>query len=108
MPIYLNASNCLLFLSKYEGSPNLIRDACACNLPIISNDVGDVKEILDQINYKLLLEKNKEININKIIEFVKTVKKTNSRNLIINNYSIKKITEKKVNYFLNIIKKKNN
>ena len=44
---------------------------------------------LSSKNYKLLLEKNKEININKIIEFVKTVKKTNSRNLIINNYSLR-------------------
>lgn len=49
MPIYLNASDCLLYVSDYEGSPNLIRDACSCNLPIVSVEVGDVSDVLSDV-----------------------------------------------------------
>src|SRR5262249_51226345 len=44
IPIYMNACDALLFVSMYEGSPNVIKEALACNLPIVSVDVGDVRE----------------------------------------------------------------
>lgn len=43
MPIFLNACDALLLTSIHEGSPNIIKEALACNLPIISTNVGDVK-----------------------------------------------------------------
>jgi teichuronic acid biosynthesis glycosyltransferase TuaC len=43
---YLNACDVLLFTSFLEGSPNAIKEAMACNTPIVSTDVGDVKEII--------------------------------------------------------------
>lgn len=42
VPLYLNASDCLLVTSDKEGSPNIIKEALACNTPILSVDVGDV------------------------------------------------------------------
>lgn len=46
MPVYLNAADGLLFLSRFEGSPNLIREASACNLPIVTTAVGDTADVL--------------------------------------------------------------
>lgn len=43
---YLNASDVLLITSKYEGSPNIIKEAMACNCQIVSTDVGDVKWVI--------------------------------------------------------------
>lgn len=39
------AVDCLLMTSYSEGSPQVIKEAMACGLPIVSVDVGDVKEI---------------------------------------------------------------
>jgi len=46
VPIYMNACDALLFVSMYEGSPNVVKEALACNLPVVSVDVGDVAERL--------------------------------------------------------------
>ena len=40
--ILLNAVDFLLMTSISEGSPQIIKEAMACNCPIITTDVGDV------------------------------------------------------------------
>jgi glycosyltransferase involved in cell wall biosynthesis len=49
IPLYLSASDSLLFTSYYEGSPNIVKEALACNLPIVSVKVGDVEERLQGV-----------------------------------------------------------
>lgn len=46
IPRYLNEADVLAFSSFMEGSPNVIKEAMACNCPIVSTDVGDVKWVL--------------------------------------------------------------
>jgi teichuronic acid biosynthesis glycosyltransferase TuaC len=49
VPWHINASDCLLLCSDHEGSPMIIKEAMACNLPIVVSDVGDVKERLNGV-----------------------------------------------------------
>ncbi|MCI0439957.1 MAG: glycosyltransferase [Chloroflexi bacterium] len=49
MPYFMNASDVLCLTSQYEGSPTVVKEALACNLPIVSVDVGDVRERIGSI-----------------------------------------------------------
>lgn len=60
---YLNAANVLLMTSKYEGSPNIIKEAMACNCPIVSTDVGDVRWVLGEVAGCFLIINNEKLKI---------------------------------------------
>jgi teichuronic acid biosynthesis glycosyltransferase TuaC len=49
LPYMLNGAEVLLLSSVWEGSPNIIKEAMACNVPIVSTRVGDVDWLLDGV-----------------------------------------------------------
>jgi glycosyltransferase involved in cell wall biosynthesis len=46
VPAYLSACDALVFTSMQEGSPNAVKEALACDLPVVSVPIGDVPERL--------------------------------------------------------------
>lgn len=47
MPGLINCADVVVLCSHHEGSPHVIREAVACEVPIVTTDVGDVKEIVE-------------------------------------------------------------
>ncbi|MHB9286839.1 glycosyltransferase family 4 protein [Halobacteriales archaeon Cl-PHB] len=50
MPYYLNASDALLVTSTRESGPMVVKEAAACNVPVVSTDVGFVRETLTAVD----------------------------------------------------------
>lgn len=49
VPLFMNASEVVLMTSAFEASPVTIREALACNVPVVSTDVGDARVVMQDI-----------------------------------------------------------
>lgn len=77
IPYYLNAADVLLLTSKWEGSVNVVKEAMACNLPIVSTDVGDVKDNLSEVNGCYIATHDPIAIKNKLLMALSFIGKTN-------------------------------
>jgi glycosyltransferase involved in cell wall biosynthesis len=60
VPWYINASEAVLMTSAFEASPVTVREALACDRPVVSTDVGDVREVLAEIEGCAVVEADPE------------------------------------------------
>ncbi len=61
IPVFMNASDCLLITSDSEGSPAVLQEALACGLPIVSVDVGDAAERLRGVRHTRLVSRDPRV-----------------------------------------------
>ncbi|HAA75186.1 TPA: glycosyl transferase family 1 [Candidatus Latescibacteria bacterium] len=82
LPTYMNAADLLLLTSSREGSPNAVKEAMACNLPIVSTDVGDVRQVIGNTENCLLADAAPDQIAEAIEQVLKTPRRTNGREAI--------------------------
>jgi teichuronic acid biosynthesis glycosyltransferase TuaC len=107
MPLVFNASDVVVLSSLWEGSPNVVKEAMACNCPIVATDVGDIKWLFNNENGHFISEFDTDDMIRKIefaISFSKEKVKTNGRQRII-TIGLDDITvaEKILNFYYRVL-----
>jgi len=84
--LLINASDCVLLTSYSEGSPQVIKEAMACNCPIVATDVGDIKLVFGNTEgcYLTAFDTNDVAEkLKKAIDFVRTNGSIHGRERII-------------------------
>lgn len=79
IPLYMNACDVLILVSSAEGSPMVIKEAMACNLPIISVPVGDVPEVIGGTDGCYLSSQDPADVAEKLVMALNHPKRTNGR-----------------------------
>lgn len=96
---YYNAADLLLITSFHEGSNNSIKEALACNLPVVSVNVGDAEERLENVYPSSLIN---DYDSEKISNAMHDILKSNIRSNgseIIKEIELNTITNKIISYY---------
>lgn len=84
IPGLLSAADVLLLTSFWEGSPNIIKEAMACDLPLVATDVGDIREVIGNCEGCYICSFDKDDISVKLKEALDFNKRTDGRNHIRN------------------------
>jgi glycosyltransferase involved in cell wall biosynthesis len=82
----MNGANLALLTSFSEGSPQFIKEAMACNCPIVSTDVGDVRKLFGNLDGHYITSFHPgdvAEKINMALEYSDKFKQTNGRERIL-------------------------
>jgi glycosyltransferase involved in cell wall biosynthesis len=60
MAAYMNACDVMVLASDHEGAPVSVREALACTLPVVSVDVGDVREMVEGVEHCYICQRTPE------------------------------------------------
>jgi len=82
LPLYMNAADVLVLASLAEGSPVAVKEAMATNLPVVTVDVGDTRELIGPTEGCYLVRRDAEEIAAKIVEVCRRGTRTRGREWI--------------------------
>ena len=82
MPLYYSAADCLLMTSDHEGSPNVVKESLACQLPVVSVDVGDVRERIQGVFPSFLAERDPQSLAEALVRVLAQAQRSNGREIV--------------------------
>ena len=80
VPYYFNAASLHLLTSDFEGSPNSVKEAMSCNIPVVATDVGNVNELLADAKVSYAAIKNTVEELSELAYKALTCKEKNNNN----------------------------
>jgi len=97
----LNSAEVVLFTSFSEGSVTVLKEALACNIPVVSVDVGDSEEILHKLPGCYITTYDANELFGKTSKVLEGKKRVNYRNKI-RRFSNKEISKKIITLYESI------
>ena len=101
--LILNASDLLLVTSLSETGPIIVKEALACNCPIISTNVGDVQKLIKNVQNCYISSYNPD-DIKKRINLVFMNNKRTNGEQAIKNFKLENIAYKIIDVYKNTLK----
>lgn len=98
-----NAVDCVLMTSDHEGSPQFIKEAMACNCPIVSVDVGDVKTVIAGTDGCYIAERD-PLDIAKKLDLAIRFGRTNGREKVLKKYDSTIIAQKVLKVYNEVLR----
>lgn len=103
---YYNAADVLIITSFHEGSNNSLKEAKACNLPIVTVDVGDAEERLTFVkNCYVIRNWDIESFVDKVTEVLLSEERSNGNDLS-NDVSLNHVSSQIVEVYNKILSQK--
>lgn len=96
IPTYMNACDLHLLTSDFEGSPNSVKECLCCNTPVVSTDVGNVRDMMGDIPGCYVANSFSAVELAECVEKVlKSNESFNGRELFLaKGYGIEKVAMK--------------
>jgi teichuronic acid biosynthesis glycosyltransferase TuaC len=105
IPLYMNACDTMVMTSDLEGSPVSIKEAMACNLPIVSVRVSDVPETIGTTRGCFLCDRTPEDVAQKLGEALGFGGRTDGRERI-RRYDIHSLVDRLLDLYRIVLEKK--
>jgi len=107
VPTYMNACDLHLMTSDLEGSPNSIKECIMCNVPIVSTDVGNVRDMIEGIEGAYVSDTFEAMDIAVLVDKVlREESDFNGREALIEKgYGIDTTAQKLMEIYNGVIKK---
>lgn len=100
------AADALLLTSFTEGSPQVVKEAMVCNCPVVTVDVGDVKERLEKVQPSAIVERNSQSIAKALHVILEYGERSNGREeLLRQGLDNRKVAEKLIHIYNNILNK---
>lgn len=102
--LLMNAADVALMTSFTEGSPQFIKEAMACNCPVVSVEVGDVKEIIADVQGCYLCTYDSNDLADRLQQVFSSGTRIQGRELLIKNgFDINNVAEKIIRIYNSIL-----
>jgi len=103
----MNAADVLLLPSLHEGSPNAVKDAMACGLPVVAAPVGDCEELLRDCWPSAVVERAEEAFTDATARMLAIGHRSNGRALIEDSFSNEAVAQRVIAVYEEVLRRPN-
>ncbi|XVH33840.1 glycosyltransferase (plasmid) [Haloferacaceae archaeon DSL9] len=101
VPLYMNASDAVLVTSRRESGPMVVKEAAACNVPVVSTDVGFVRDVLEGVDCSYVCRTEAEL-VDGLTSVLSSRQRSNGRSAV-DDLSVERLGENLVDVYESLL-----